>query len=246
MLGSDLVRYLNDRFNIAPINKENYHTFIGKKFDIIINANGNSKRYWANQNPVEDFSASTVSVMNSIFDFSCDLYIYISSPDIYEDHQGGQNTIEDYNIDSEKLYPYGFHKYLSELIIKKYREKYIILRCSMIIGANLKKGPFFDIKHNNPLFISLESQLQLITCQAVAEIINTLVKKSIINETINVGGMGSFSFTKIQDFIYKKIQLSKAAETQIYEMNVDRLKELYPKLKTSEEYLREFLNLYVI
>ena len=57
MLGSDLVTILKKYFKVVPITKLNYSKCVGKSFDILINANGNSRRYWANQNPVEDFSA---------------------------------------------------------------------------------------------------------------------------------------------------------------------------------------------
>lgn len=241
MLGSDLVRYLDAKFYVTPIHKENYRNHVGSSFDVVINANGNSKRFWANKNPLDDFVASTVSVYQSIFDFPCDLYIYISSPDVYEDHAGPENTKENTEIDPKNLQTYGFNKYLSELIVKKHKKKFLILRHSMILGMNLKKGPFYDIIHDSPLFITLKSKLQLITTRAIAEVIETLLENSVVNETINVGGKGSFAFTKIREYVDKEIQISPAAETQIYEMSIEKLKRLYPTLKTSEEYLQEFM-----
>jgi dTDP-4-dehydrorhamnose reductase len=240
MLGSDLVRYLRKEFKITSINRDNYQSQIGKHFDIIINANGNSKRFWANKNPQDDFIASTVSVYNSIFDFPSAIYVYISSPDVYENHTGAQYTKEDETINVKNLSAYGLHKYLSELIVKKYNEKFLILRSSMILGKNLKKGPFFDIIHNVPLRVNLKSQLQLITTNTVAKIIKTLLEKSILNEVINIGGKGSFSFVKIRDYFNKEIHISSGAETQIYKMNVKKLNILYPELKTSEEYMKEY------
>ncbi len=85
-LGSDLARFLGDKFNVSSITKENYNDTRGKVFDVLVNANGNSRRFWANQNVLGDFSASTVSVYNSLFDFGFKKYIYISSSDVYEDH----------------------------------------------------------------------------------------------------------------------------------------------------------------
>jgi|SRR3989344_959926 len=244
MLGSDLIRYLGEGFNITSINKENYQTFIGKSFDIVVNANGNSKRFWANQNPQDDFLASTVSVYKSIFDFPSDIYIYVSSPDVYENHTGIENTKEVQKIYPENLSPYGFHKYLSELIVKKYNEKYFILRCSMILGTTLKKGPIYDITQNNPLHISLKSKLQFITTHAISKIIEILLEKVPTNKTINVGGIDTFSFTRTREFFNCDVQTLPKTETQVYQLNVEQLKRLYPHLKTSEEYLQEFLKKY--
>lgn len=241
MLGSDLVKYLSPHFSATSINRENYSKYIDTKFDVVINANGNSRRYWANQNPKDDFFATTVSVYKSIFDFPCELYIYISSPDVYENHTGPKFTKENAEIDPKNLEPYGFHKYLGELIIKKYKKNFVIMRSSMILGSGLKKGPFYDIIRGNPLFITQKTRLQLITAHAISEIIEMLIESFAESETINVGGIGSFDFTEINNYFKKKLKISPKAEMQIYEMNVGKLRRLYPKLKNSEEYLRDFL-----
>lgn len=241
MIGSDLVRYLSKDFQVVSINKKNYNSNIGKIFDIVINANGNSRRFWANQNPVDDFSASTFSVVQSVFDFPCKLYIYISSSDVYENHTEPTYTKENIEINSAHLQPYGLHKFLSELIVKKYKEKFLILRLSMMLGTNLKKGPFYDRIHNKPLFITLNTKLQLITTQAVSEIIKILLENKITNETINIGGIDTFPFTKIHKYFDKETKISPMAEKQIYQMNIEKVKQFYPALKTSEEYLKEFL-----
>lgn len=242
MIGSDLTRFLRKDFLISPVNKMNYKTIVGKYFDIVINVNGNSKRYWANQNPLADFNQSTISVYKTIFDFPCSVYIYISSSDVYNDHTNPKNTKEYGEIDIKKLQPYGFHKYLSELIVKRCSKKFIILRLSMVLGSKLKKGPFFDIIHHVPLFVNLRTRLQLITTAALAEIIETILKKKTVNETINVGGIGTFDFKKIYKYFDREIQISKNAEIQIYEMNVKKVKNVYSKLKTSEDYLQEFIS----
>lgn len=240
-LGSDLVQYFNANFQVTPITRENYQSHIGKTFEILINANGNSKRFWANQNPEDDFFASTVSVYKSIFDFNCDIYVYISSPDVYINHGDPKYTKESEKIEPKNLEPYGFHKYLSELIVKKYKEKFFILRLAMILGENLKKGPIYDVINNNPLRVSIDTRLQLITTSAIAEIIEILLEKFLINETLNIGGIDAFPFTKMEKYFNKEIQISNRAETQVYEMNVEKVRQIYSKLKTSEEYLKNFL-----
>lgn len=241
MVGSDLSRYLSTRYSIAEINRDNYQNHIGKTYDIIINANGNSKRYWANDHPLEDFMASTASVYKSIYDFPCRLYIYISSPDVYEAHDSPKKTKESVVCDPHNLEPYGFHKYLGEQIVKKYVNKFFILRCSMMLGSKLNKGPFYDIEQENPLYITRNSHIQLITTRALSEIIETLISMNKYNEVFNIGGVGTFSFKQINDIFNKKISFSDNAKEQKYEMNVTKLKHVYSQLLSSEEYLREFV-----
>lgn len=244
LLGSDLVKFLSKNHKIDTITKESYAKKKGTEYKILINANGNSKRFWANQNPKKDFFLSTASVVNSIFDFPCSIYIYISSSDVYENHTAPQFTKENQIIDPNNLSLYGFNKYMSELVVKKYKAGFLILRSSMILGTNLKKGPFYDIFHNKPLFITPNTRLQIITTRAVAEIIEILLKRSIISKTLNIGGSGTFSFKKICRYIKREFQISKEAKKQIYEMNVKKIGRLYPDLKKSEEYLQEFLDNY--
>lgn len=241
MLGSDLVKYLSPIFRVTPINRENYNTYIGSFFDIVINANGNSKRFWANQHPLEDFIKSTVSVYKTIFDFIYQEYIYLSSSDVYENHGDPRSAHEKHVINADRLSFYGLHKLFSEILVRKHVKNYLILRSSMILGKNLKKGPFYDILHKQPLFIAKNSQLQLITTEEVANIIHFLLINNISKEVFNVGGLGTFSFTDVQKYFNTQISFSKGSEKQVYEMSVTKLQRRYP-LRASIDYLQQFVD----
>ncbi len=241
LLGKGLTQYLSSKFDITPIIRENYIQNKGKQFDIFINANGNSKRFWALKNVYKDFELSTVSVYKTFFDFKFKRYIYISSSDVYPNHDNPKANLEDNIINVSNLNNYGLHKYLSELIIKSNLGNYLILRCSMILGVQLKKGPFFDIVNNKPLFITPNSRLQLITTLAISEIINMLLLTKIKNKIFNVGGEGAVSFDHINKYFRTSIKWSKKALHQHYEMNVSKLKAKY-EVKKSDEYLKDWLN----
>lgn len=241
MLGSDLVKYLSQSFAVTSISKDNYSQFVSHSFDAVVNANGNSKRFWAIKNPLEDFTASTVSVYKSLFDFKFSTYIYISSSDVYVDHSSSASTLEDKIQVSGKLSSYGLHKYLSERIIENHCKSYIILRASMLLGQNLKKGPIYDVINKNPLFISKTSRLQMIATYEIANVITFLIDKRIENDIFNAGGKGTVDFEKIQTYFSTPISFQDKNETQIYEMNVSKLNKLFP-LKSSEEYLQECIN----
>jgi len=240
MLGSDLVEFLSTRFDTIPIDRDNYEDSRSQVYDVLINANGNSRRFWANQNPVEDFEMSTLSVYKSIFDFDFKKYIYISSSDVYPDHSSPSVTSESAEIGHAELSPYGFHKYLSECVLKNRVEDYLILRCSMILGTSLRKGPLYDILANKPLYITLESRLQMITTHEIAAIIEALLEKNLSRETFNIGGKGVFEMSKISSYIKMPISVGEEAETQVYEMNVAKLDMLH-SVKTSKEYLEDFI-----
>lgn len=240
MLGSDLVHFLSGYFKVTSIHRGNYHKHIGDKYDVLINANGNSKRYWANEYPLDDFKASTLSVYESLFDFRHSIYLYISSSDIYNRHNSPITTSEKELINPNSLTPYGLNKYLSEVIIQKYAKKYLILRSSMILGRNIKKGPLYDMLHDKPLFISRDSRIQIITTHEISLIIKSLIRNKITNDTFNVGGLGAELVINISKYIPKEIHFHTRREKQDYEMNVEKINKLFP-LRTSMHYVQDYL-----
>ncbi|OGM19948.1 hypothetical protein A2714_02870 [Candidatus Woesebacteria bacterium RIFCSPHIGHO2_01_FULL_38_9] len=241
LLGSDLVRYMSSKFSVTSITRANYDRHKNKRFDIFINANGNSRRYWALQNVYKDFEASTVSVYKTLDNFNFKKYIYISSVDVYPDTSSPLKTSEKLEIDITKQNSYGFHKFLSEQLVRKFVSDWLIFRPSNILGSKLGKGPIFDALNKIPLYISEDSKLQFITTRAISEIIKTLIAKSVSKEIFNLGGIGTLDFRKTKKFFKEEIKVSPEAKKQVYEMNVEKLKMVYLQLKTSEEYLQEFL-----
>jgi len=240
LLGSNLREYFSKSAEVDSIEKDNYDSKIGSSYDVLINANGNSKRFWANIHPFEDFEASTRSVHKSLFDFTFKKYIYFSSIDVYLDHSGIATTKEDAARDAGKRPPYSFHKWLSEQIVRNYAENHLILRLSVLLGRGLRKGIVYDLLHDKPLFVTPESRLQHITTEEVARVIQTLLDKDIRNETFNVGGHGAVSVSKLMEMCGKSSDILENPETQAYEMNMEKLGALYP-LKTSEEYILDYL-----
>src|SRR5437667_254265 len=239
MVGSDLIRDLKPYFQIITgINRENYEQYRGQSFDVVINANGNSSKIWAKENVLGDFEASTTSVYKSLFDFPCKTYIYLSSADVYEDHTNTKTTKESKVINPKNLSPYGFHKYLSECIVRNVAKNSLILRCPMILGTNLKKGPIYDILHNRQLFITRDSAFQIITTKEIAQIISFLLDPSITKETFNIGGESTVLLKNISKYFNKSVNFPKDGSTHTYEMNVTKLQKIYP-LKTSTDYLQD-------
>ena len=244
MVGSDLMLYLKPVFQqVIGIDRKNYDQNRGKSFDVVINANGNSSKVWAKEHVLEDFAASTTSVYNSIFDFPCKTYIYISSADVYENHSSKKSTSESKTILPENLSSYGLHKYLSECIVRNSSKNYIILRCPMILGTNLKKGPIYDIFHNSRLFISEQSAFQMFTIAELAQFICFILARNSVKEIFNVGGRGTVALSRITYYIKRSVKFPKNGKTHIYEMNVSKLHKIYD-LKTSAEYLTQFIKNY--
>lgn len=210
-------------FDVIGITKDNYNSLINHKFDILINANGNSKKYWANEHPTEDFILSTHSVYKSLFEFEYETYIYISSLDVYKN-----------NV-------YGFNKKLSENIIKKFAKKYIILRCASIVGDNMKKGVLYDILSNNKQFLTPDSKLQFIPCNEIYYIIDTLLRLNIYNRIFNVCGIGNVSVKELGEILKRDITYNHKLEKQYFNYSPFKLLTYY-NIRTTKEYIKTIGN----
>ena len=236
ILYTNFVKYFDE---VIGINRQNYDNCLGA-YDVIINVNGNSRKYWANNNALADFDSSVTSVYKTMFDFSCGLYIYISTADIYN-----QPTlllsVEDRYIETKQQSVYGFNKFLAESIVKKHQRNFIILRCSAIIGKGLKKGIIYDAMSGSDLFVTENSCIQFISADAITNVITKLISNNVKNTIINVGGCGTTPINYIAKLLNSKLIFSRQATYQYYEMNVDKLKKLF-LLDNSNNYVKEIIN----
>src|SRR5689334_25407031 len=93
----------------AVLTRANYDEYLVRSCSLLFNANGNSKKFLADEQPVVDFDLSVRSVRASLVDFRFDSYVFLSSCDVYPDCSGPQTTREDDGIDVARQSPYGFH-----------------------------------------------------------------------------------------------------------------------------------------
>ena len=153
-IGKHLVKTFSKSYSVVKINRENYQSYHRAKFDILINANGNSKKHWANNHPAEDYKASVESVYNSTRDFRFSKYIFLSSRD----------------AENDKIHKiYGYNKFIAERLVQKYCRNYSIVRLPAVIGRDSKKGIVHDIWHGNTIYLTKQSTLVLMPARVIAE-----------------------------------------------------------------------------
>ena len=249
LVGSAICAYFeNKAIEHTGINRSNYQEYVGSQTDYLVNANGSGLKGGANQDPKADFELNVASTVNLVFDFKFDTFIHISSVDVYPDVSSPDTTREDSIIDPTGLQPYGFHKYLSELIVMRYCRNWIILRLGGLVGKNLKKNPIYDWAHNKPLLISKRSALTFIHTETVAELISQLIAQKITRQIINVCASDSIKLedlATIADFKIEEALTQNELPVQDYDIDVNKLKGFF-RVKTSREYIERYLreNLY--
>lgn len=178
------------------VNRRNYKLHIGSSFDVIINANGNSRKYWGNNFPLEEFDKSVLSVYKSLFDFKYKKYVYISS------------------IDAEdRITPYGLHKYIAEEIVKQYCEDYSIVRLPAVIGAGAAKGVVADILNDKPIYLTSDSTLMIID---VEEVVMKLKEFSTLQELERFYPCDNVSIAQIGEILRKKVKYADTLRAEYY------------------------------
>jgi nucleoside-diphosphate-sugar epimerase len=181
------------------IDRHSYASHIGAHCDLLINANGNSRKPLAKEKPLEDFDASVRSVRSSLEDFRFERYIHLSSCDVYPDCSSPEVTREDSLLQPAMQSPYGFHKYMAEQCVQHRAKDWLIIRFGGFVGPGLRKNAIFDIINGGPLWLDPQSELQFLHTDDAARIVLTLARMQVTREVINLCGRGTIA---LRDVLY--------------------------------------------
>lgn len=220
-----------------------------KIVDILVNCNGNSKKHKSVKFPDLDFSANVKTVFKSLTKIKCKRYILISSSEVYGQMASNgfcPNEIDTIANNSYNIYRsiYGANKYAAENLVTSLANDFIILRTCGLIGKNLKKNIVFDLMNNKPIRENPQSRFQWISTDHVSEIIFNLSSQLLIaqRKTLNIGGKGSVSVKEMARLMNKDVFfLDDIDNPKHFEIDTIKAQSLY-KIKTSKEYLNEFLH----
>jgi len=223
------------------LDRQNYHEFIGQACDILINANGNAKKYLAQQEPLFDFNASVRSVRTSLIDFKYNLYVYLSSADVYPDPSSPQTTLEEQTLDVSRQSPYGFHKYLAEQCVQHVAKRWLILRLGGFVGLGLKKNPIFDIVNGEPLRVDPNSEMQFMSTDKTAEIVMDLLDQGFVHQVLNLSSCGVVKLLEVMDRVGYKGPVEPGSPHVRYEINVEKISRSV-SLPNTREMVFEFVD----
>jgi len=244
-VGATVLAELSKFDECVGIDIDNYDEHIGERCDVLVNVNGNSKKFLAAKQPALEFDLSVRSVVRSVYDFPAEKYVYISTVDVYTDFSDKESTAEIVEIDNTKQSPYGFHKWLAEQYVKKTCDKWIITRLGGMVGEGLKKGPVYDLTNGEKLWVHPDSRYQYIPTKTVGAVIRYLLENNIENEIFNICAKGTVSLKEVADMLDIEANFNSSSEQQYYEINNEKLCEIFdvPETKNAvRDYLNSFLN----
>ena len=226
-VGSAYVRLLAAR-GIAHqvVTRENYDRLKGTSCDILINANGNSKKFLAAHEPLNEFDQSVRSVARTLEDFRCGTYVFLSTGDVYPDQSSPTVTSEDKAIDPGGQSRYGLHKFLAEQLVRNTQKQWLVMRMGGFVGPGLKKNAIYDMLTGAPLRLSPQSELQFISTDRAAELVWGLVASGVRNQVINLGATGTVNLGALHRRIASPSEFLPEAPTIRFELSLEKIARL--------------------
>jgi nucleoside-diphosphate-sugar epimerase len=239
LLGSAFVRACQAAGRpFAILDRESYASYVGQHCELLINANGNSRKPLARERPMEDFDASVRSVRSTLCDFRFERYIHLSSCDVYPDCSQPSLTIEDAVLDPSSQSPYGFHKHVAELCVRHSAADWLILRCGGFVGPGLKKNAIYDILHSRTLWLDPASELQFLHTDDAARIVLELADRKITREIVNLCGNGTIALREVLYATGKELSVLPASPIVRYDVSIRKISQWLPIPETRETVLR--------
>jgi len=227
-VGSALRRLIEQQgLDLVVLTRENYESHVGSACDVFLNANGNSKKFMANRDPLWEFDASVRSVAKSLEDFKSTQYIHLSTGDVYPRQDKPEFTLESDTLDPTRMSRYGLHKYIAETLVRGARPDALIFRMGGFVGPHLKKNAIFDMLNNAPVWLDPASELQFISTDKAAEIIWTLTEGGNWGETFNLGAKGTAKLSEIHKRLRSESEFTPDAALVKFEISTDKLERAY-------------------
>ena len=128
-------------------NSKNIAEIDGKEYDLVVCAGVQAKKWWANQNPAEDW-AGIDALLKHLDNVQAKRFAIISSVDVYPKTT---DVDEDFDCYAEGNHAYGTHRLRFEDEIKRRFDEVSIFRLSALFGPGLKKNIIYDLMHDNCL-----------------------------------------------------------------------------------------------
>jgi nucleoside-diphosphate-sugar epimerase len=224
----------------AVVDRESYPRYVGQHCSLLINANGNSRKPLAKQNPLAEFDASVRSVRASLVDFAFDTYVHLSSCDVYPDCSSPETTSEAQLLDPAQQSAYGFHKYLAEQCVRHAASNWLIFRLGGFVGPGLKKNAIYDILFGGKLYLDPDSELQFLHTEDAARIVLEIADSKLRGETFNLCGAGTASLREAMEWAGKSVEVQQGSPLVRYDVAISKIRK-YAKIPRTRETVQAFV-----
>lgn len=222
-------------YETRVVTLDNYDDLAGTACDLCINANGNSKKFLAREDPPLDFDLSVRAVMRALHDFPAAMNVHLSSIDVYPDTCNPQHNSETSPIDMEALSPYGTHKYMAELLTRHYAKEWLIVRMGGFVGPGLWKNSIYDMLTGKPLYVHPDSAYQYLHTADFARLLFDLIEQPLSGQIVNTAGAGTIRLSEAAEWLGSPLQTQHSdAVPEVYQVNIEYLQSMVDVPQTAE------------
>lgn len=215
------------------ITRANYDRFIGQSCDVFVNANGNSRKFVADEDPKGEFDASVRSVLHSLEDFKAGSYVFLSTGDVYPVQASREITREDGAIDLRAQSRYGFHKHMAEILVRTLHPRALVMRMGGFVGPGMKKNAIFDMLNDQPVWLTPDSELQFIRTDTAARLVWEAQSQVSPGEIVNLGVKGVIRIEDVHERLGSKSVYRPEARKVRFELSTEKLEAIVPDLPTT-------------
>ena len=131
----------------AKFNSKNIEEICGQKYDLVVTAGVQAKKWWANQNPAEDW-AQIERLLNALSSIQAERFVLISTIDVYSKPFGVDEATL---VEEDPKNAYGTHRLRVEKAIENQFAETCVIRLPGLFGNGLKKNVIFDLLNDNIL-----------------------------------------------------------------------------------------------
>jgi hypothetical protein len=141
-VGGNLIRQhdFTARYNSANIGE-----IAGRHFDTLVFSGAQAKKWWANQNPQQDW-AGIQRALDAMVGVTADRVILISTIDVVPQVAGAD---EGFDCGSLPTHPYGENRLRLEAAMRTKFSTVITVRLPALSGWDLRKNILYDLVHDN-------------------------------------------------------------------------------------------------
>jgi nucleoside-diphosphate-sugar epimerase len=187
-------------------------------YDFVIYASGNSSPRKSSIDPAECLNSNCISLLAAIQKFKFAHWVLVSSVSVYENSKWEVLREDDELNITDKSSIYSAHKILNEIYVKKYIQKFCIMRLSYMYGDLSRKNIFYDLKiGSNKIFLDVNSILRPLNINHISDAVLKVVDDSKVG-IYNICNTNLISIKEILEL--KKLDFDFKNERYINESKI--------------------------
>lgn len=194
-VGKNIYSYLQTigKYQVISVTRDNYTESLGKFYNFVINSAMPGARFWAQNNPLEDFQETVLKTADILYGCTFDKFVQISTVSA----RCQRDTV------------YGRHKFAAENLIKY--DNNLIFRIGPMFGSGLKKGVLIDMLKGQKVYVNSESRYAFADVDFVGEYVASHLDLSGV---VEVGAFNSVSMVDIANYLKRPIEFEGPLDIQ--------------------------------